>query len=154
MGKDKLKEEISNLDGRDVRVEGGGGRFRGVRGEFIQMHCVHFSKKLFSFLFIFKEEICTAEIGGFLSFGICKPSAQSKALASFLLLGKCVVELLSSIKEVLTFKMFPERRAFASCPNLVRLYQADTYLWKNKGCPCLLLGCLKNDENTLGPFIK
>lgn len=150
-GKDKLKEEISKLDGRDVRVEGGGGRLRGLRGESIQNALCALLKEIVFFLSFF----CTADTGGFLSLGISKPSAQSKALASLLLLGKCVVELLSSIKEVLTFKTFTERRAFASCPNLVRLYPADTYLWKNKSCPCLLLGCQKNDEkNTLGAFIK
>lgn len=75
-----------------LRVEGG--RFGGVRGESIQNAlCALLKRKLFSFFF-FKERICFADTGGFLSLGICKPSAQSKALASLLLLGKCVVELL------------------------------------------------------------
>lgn len=69
MGKDKLKGEISKLDGRDVglRVEGEDSEELGVN--LFKMHCVHFSKKLFSFFF-FKEGICTADTGGFLSLGI------------------------------------------------------------------------------------
>lgn len=74
----------------ELRVEGEDSEELGVN--LFKMHCVHFSKKLFSFFF--KEGICTADTGGFLSLGIWKPSAQSKALASLLLLGKCVVELL------------------------------------------------------------
>jgi hypothetical protein len=37
-----------------------------------------------------------------------------------------MVELLSSTKEVLTFKRFLERRAFTSRSDPFRLYQADT----------------------------
>lgn len=55
--------------------------------------------------------------------GICKHPAHSRALAS-LLLGDCAVELLSNIKEVLTFKRFVQRRASRS--DLFRLHQADT----------------------------
>lgn len=69
MGKDKLKGEISKLDGRDVGVEGGGGRFGGVRGESIQNALCALLKKIV-FFFFFKEGICTADTGGFLSLGI------------------------------------------------------------------------------------
>lgn len=68
MGKDKLKEEISMFNGGDVGVEGEGGRFGGVRGESIQNALCALLKKIV--FFFFKEGICTADTGGFLSIGI------------------------------------------------------------------------------------
>lgn len=55
MGKDKLKGEISMFNGGDVGVEGGGGRFGGVRGESIQNALCALLKKIVFFFFLKKE---------------------------------------------------------------------------------------------------
>lgn len=83
MGKDKLKGEISKLDGRDVglRVEGEDSEELGVN--LFKMHCVHFSKKLFSFFFLKKEfALQTLEV-------FCPLGSESLQLRAKRLLACC-----------------------------------------------------------------